>query len=218
MTTQTSPRPHRRPRIADPRRFGALVAIALAALVAGVVAGATHVPAERRLGVAFADAWTHGDYGAMYALLSDDARARTTRATLERAYRDAAATLTLSHVRTGRVHERGDGVGVGVALDTRIFGTLRGTLQLPTGDRAAGGVGVDWSPALVYPGLRPGERLRSSTVLPPRATLQARDGTAIAQGPDRLSGMGQLAPEIARRIGPAPPERAARPAPPRRPA
>src|SRR4051812_18571467 len=213
MTTRTEPRPEprrrRRPRIADPRRFGALVGIALVALLAGVVTGAAHVPAERRAGAAFADAWTHGDYGAMYALLSDDARAHTTRAALERAYREAAATLTLSHVRTGRVHERGDGVGVAVALDTRIFGTLRGTLALPTGDRAAGGVGVDWNPQLVYPGLRPGERLHSSTFLPPRAALQARDGTAIAKGPDRLSDMGQLAAEIAGRIGPAPPQRAA---------
>src|SRR3954470_142030 len=212
MTTRTEPRPRRQPRqprIADRRRFGALVGVALAALLAGVVVGAAHVPAERRAGVAFADAWTHGDYGAMYALLSDDARAHTTRATLEHAYREAAAALTLAHVRTGRVHERGDGVGVAVALDTRIFGTLRGTLDLPTGDRAAGGVGVDWNPRLVYPGLRPGERLHSSTFLPPRAALQARDGTAIAKGPDRLSDMGQLAAEIAGRIGPAPPPRAA---------
>jgi peptidoglycan glycosyltransferase len=203
-STDTLPRP-RLPRIVDPRRFGVLVAVALAALLAGLVVGAMHVPAERRLGEAWAAAWQRGDYGAMYALLSDAAQARTPRATLERAYRDAADTLTLERVRTGRVHEGGAGALVPVALATRIFGTLRGELELPTGDRSAGGKGVDWSPALVYPGLQPGERLRRTTVLPPRAAIEARDGTTIAKGPERLGAMGPLAAEIAGRVGPAPP-------------
>jgi cell division protein FtsI/penicillin-binding protein 2 len=182
------------------------VAVALIALLSGLVLGAIHVPSERRLGQAWAAAWERGDYGAMYALLSDDAQRRTPRASLERAYRDAAATLTLEKVQTARVHERSGGVGLAVTLITRIFGTLHGDLVLPTGDRAAGGAGVDWSAELVYPGLRPGEKLRRTTVLPPRATIQARDGTAIAKGPDRLSDMGSLASEIAGHVGPAPPD------------
>src|SRR3954466_2864264 len=104
MTAQapmSRPRPR---RVADPRRFGAIVAVALVALLAGVVAGARHVPQERRLGEAVAAAWEHRDYGAMYALLSDAARARTSRGTLQHTYEDAAGTLTLERVRTGRVH------------------------------------------------------------------------------------------------------------------
>jgi cell division protein FtsI/penicillin-binding protein 2 len=43
--------------------------------------------------------------------------------------------------------------------------------------------------------------------MPPRAALQARDGTVIAQGEQRLSDLGPIASEIAGRLGPAPPER-----------
>jgi cell division protein FtsI/penicillin-binding protein 2 len=45
--------------------------------------------------------------------------------------------------------------------------------------------------------------------MPPRAALEARDGTPIAQGEARLSEIGPIAAEIAGRLGPAPPEREA---------
>ena len=45
--------------------------------------------------------------------------------------------------------------------------------------------------------------------MPPRAAIQARDGTPLAEGEARLSELGALASEIAGRLGPAPPERAA---------
>jgi len=150
-------------------------------------------------------AWERGDQAAMYALLSDAARRRTSTARFERTYREAAETITLQGVSVGAVRDD----GVPITLETRIFGTLRGVLTVPTGERKDAGPGVDWRAELVYPGLRRGERLRRETELPPRATIQARDGTAIAKGPDRLSDLGPLASEIAGRIGPAPPERAA---------
>jgi len=68
---------------------------------------------------------------------------------------------------------------------------------------------VDWRPHLVFPGLRRGEALARSTRLAPRATIEARDGTPLAAGPARLSALGPLAAEVAGRVGPAPPERAA---------
>jgi cell division protein FtsI/penicillin-binding protein 2 len=45
--------------------------------------------------------------------------------------------------------------------------------------------------------------------MPTRATIRARDGTAIAKGDERLSDLDPAASEIAGRVGPAPPERAA---------
>src|SRR3954452_8618621 len=170
MTRTAQPR--RRGPIADPRRFAPLAGLAVAALVAGVVVGAAHVPAERKVAAEFVRAWEHRDYGGMYALLSDDARARTSRARLERTYRRAADTLTLRAVHPGRVRENGDAVRVPVTLETRIFGRLTGDLELPTGDRPVGGTGIDWRGELVYPGLRAGERLRRQTVLPARATIE----------------------------------------------
>ncbi len=201
------PRPRRRV-IADPRRFGTLVGIALAALIAGVVIGALHVPSERRMGSAYALAWAHQDYGAMYALLSDATQADTSRAAFRSAYERAADTLTLERVRTGKVRKDGHAARLAVSFVTRIFGTLRGEVVLPAGDRAAGGSGVDWSPDLVYPGLRPGETLRRTTVMPPRATIVARNGVAIAKGANRVSSLGPLAGQIAGTVGPAPPDRA----------
>jgi penicillin-binding protein A len=202
------PSPHRRRRIANPRRFGVIVGVAAASLLAGVVAGALHVPSERRMGAAYAQAWAHEDYGGMYALLSDDARASTSRASFEQAYAKAADTLTLEGVRTGRVREDGHAARVEVTFRTRIFGTLHGEVVLPAGDRTADGDGVAWRPALVFPGLRPGETLHRTTVMPPRATILARDGSAIAKGPGRTSSLGPLAATVAGTIGPAPVARA----------
>jgi cell division protein FtsI/penicillin-binding protein 2 len=209
MPTRESPRPRRRQAIAAPRRLAPLAAAALVALIAGAVTGGRHVPAERRTVTAFAAAWESGDHRAMYALLSDAARRRTSEARLERTYRDAAATLTLVRVRTGAVHQRETVMEVPVTLDTRTFGPLRGVLVVPTGERKDADPGVDWHAELVYPGLRRGERLRREIELPPRATIQARDGTAIAKGADRVSDLGPAAAEIAGTIGAAPPERAA---------
>ena len=65
--------------------------------------GAGHVPGERKAATAFAEAWQRGDERAMYALLSDAAKKRTTQQRLERTYKQAAETLTLEKVRAGPV-------------------------------------------------------------------------------------------------------------------
>ncbi len=161
------------------------------------------MPAERRTVEAFTQAWERGDHAAMYALLSDAARRRTSLARLQRTYRQAAETITLQRVKAGAVNGRN---AVPVALETRIFGVLRGTLTIPTGERKDADPGIDWRAELVYPGLRRGEKLRRETTMPERATIQARDGTPIAEGPERTSELGSIASEIAGNVGPAPPE------------
>ncbi|WP_084285206.1 penicillin-binding transpeptidase domain-containing protein [Solirubrobacter soli] len=207
--TSSRPRPRTRRRrhaIADPRRFAPIAATALAALAAGVVIGARHVPDERKTATAFARAWERGDQNAMYALLSDAAKKRTTPQRLQRTYKQAADTLTLEKVHVGRVV--GDKT-IPIALETRIFGTLRGNLTLPMGERKDAGPGIDWRAELVYPGLRRGEKLRRETSLPARATIEARDGTPLAKGPDRVSDLGPIASDLAGTIGPAPETRTA---------
>ena len=54
--------------------------------------------------------------------------------------------------------------------------------------------------------------------MPERATIQARDGTPIAKGPERTSDLGPIASEIAGNIGPRRPSwrRSSRPAASRR--
>jgi penicillin-binding protein A len=195
MSTHTSsrrPRKRRRRAIVDPRRFAPIALTALAALVAGLIVGSRHVPSQRKAVEEFAADWQRADYDAMYATLSDAARKRTSRARLERTYNQAASVLTLTKLTTGQVRDDGDAVRVPVTMDTRIFGRLRGTLVVPTGDREEGGKGIDWRSELVFPGLRRGEKLKRETDLPPRAAIEARDGTAIAKGPDRLPDAAEL--------------------------
>jgi len=192
-------------------RLAPIVAAALAAFVAGVAVGAGADDPRRTTAQEFVDAWARGDYAVMHGLLTPEDRRRVPLERFSAAYRDAAKVTTLSSVTAGRAAEPADGVvTVPVVLRTRIFGTLSGQVALPvTEDEGVEGAAVEWARNLVHPGLRPGEKLSRSTEMPPRAAIQARDGTPLAKGDARLSEEGALASEIAGRVGPAPPERAA---------
>jgi penicillin-binding protein A len=189
------------------RRLIPVALLAVGAFAGGLAAGGGHEPAERRLANRFAAAWERGDYGAMYAMLTPTAARETSARRFARLYERAATTATLDELRAGRPQDAGDGaMALPMVADTRVFGPVRGTVTLPLGEDDRGEPAVAWQPHLVFPGLRPGERLDRRTQMPPRATIEARDGTAIAEGEARLSDLGPLASEIAGRIGPAPPE------------
>ena len=178
----------------------------------GAYVGARGADPGRRAAEAFARAYERGDYEAMHATLSASARRRASARRLARSYRAAAATATIERVRTGRPTQR-DGKGdyvLPVRLRTRLFGTLDRRLRLPVTERGNDdAAGVDWTAALAFPGLERGERLTRETRLAPRAAILARDGTPLAEGPQRLSDLGPLAAEVAGRVGPIPPERSA---------
>lgn len=191
------------------RRLVALGVVGAAAFAVGALAGGGGESERARAAREFSAAWTRSDYRAMHDRLSPDAKRRVTLERFTRAYQQAAATLTLTGVSTGRIRDAGDDVYVvPVASRTRVFGTLRGSLRLPvvTEDDETG---VAWRPDMVLPGLRPGERVARETQLPPRGTLQARDGTVIARGEERTGELGPEALDIVGRLGPAPPERRA---------
>jgi cell division protein FtsI/penicillin-binding protein 2 len=180
---------------------------AVIAFVVGAVAGARHDSAERELAASFAAAWERGDYAQMHALLAEPERSRINLRRFTRAYARAASTATATGVQAGEARGPEEGVVVvPMSARTRIFGTVDGELRLEIGERADGSPGVSWRPEYVFPGLRPGERLTRETRMPRRGTIQARDGTPIAQGEARLSKLDPLASEIAGRVGPAPPE------------
>jgi hypothetical protein len=199
----------RRRRRAISTRLAPLLLAAVVAFAGGAVVGAGADHPDRKAAQAFARAWAEGDYATMRSLLTPDARRRSSLERFAATYRQAAKVLTLSSVVTGRVGKPRNGVVVvPVSMRTRLFGTLSGRLALPIAD-VEDGAAVDWRPNLVFPGLRPGEQLTRTTRMPRRATIQARDGTPLAQGAARLSDLGALASEVAGRVGPAPPERAA---------
>jgi peptidoglycan glycosyltransferase len=184
------------------------VIVAAGAFGVGTVVGSHHEPAGAAVARRWAAAWERGDYQAMHALLSDRARRRASLKRFVRTYRDASETVTLSKLQAGRPRQDGKVYELPVRLQTRIFGRLSGRLRLPVTEDEKG-AGVDWRSQLVFPGLRAGERLQRETTLAARGAILARDGTPLAKGPNRLSDLGPLAAEVAGRVGPAPPERAA---------
>jgi cell division protein FtsI/penicillin-binding protein 2 len=148
----------------------------------------------------FVAAWQQGDFGAMHELLTADAKQRYPLPRFRRAYERAAATATLRSIDPSDPERLDDGqVTVPVVLKTRVFGGLRGDLRIPvSGER------VDWQPSLVFPELRPGERLRRSSLPPRRATIRSRDGKVLARGPapSRASPLTGIADSIAGQMAP----------------
>jgi len=156
--------------------------------------------AAERAASDFTAAWARGDMRAMHGLLSDSAQERYPLVRFRRTYERAAATATLTAVDPGDPEGVEDGqVTVPVVLDTRVFGDLRGDLDVPVSDER-----VDWEPQLVFPELRPGERLRRTSVPPTRATLYSRDRKVLAEGPApaRTSPLVGIADSIAGRMEP----------------
>jgi cell division protein FtsI/penicillin-binding protein 2 len=178
-----------------------MLALSGIAFVIGLVVGARHTPAGQAHAERFAAAWERGDYAAMYSELTADDRDRVPRTRFTAAYLQALTTATASKVDTARPRKDGSAYRVPVRILTRAFGTVAGEVVLPTS-----GDGIDWSRALVFPGLAVGESLRRVTRMPTRATLLARDRTVLAKGDDRASAS-LLAPQVVGQLGPIPPER-----------
>jgi len=190
------------------RGLPAFAGVALVALVVGLLVGGGAGDAERATAKRFATFWADGDYGRMYQLLDDEAKARTSFQDFAAAYRAAVETATIRTLKVRKVGDRsGDAIPVHVTVRTRVFGTVHGVLELPvSGDGDA--MRVAWRENDVFPGLRAGEQLTRQTTLPPRAALLARDGSLLASGDDRTSDDPEVAGEIAGRLGLAPPEEA----------
>ncbi|HKP21553.1 MAG TPA: hypothetical protein VJT68_08540, partial [Thermoleophilaceae bacterium] len=174
--------------------------LAAVALVAGLLVGAATESAAERTASRFAEAWQRGDYRAMHELLTPESRASHPLPAFRRAYRRAAATATATRVDPGEPDGvEGDSVTVPVVVETRVFGALRGNVAIPVSDER-----VSWSPQLVFPELRPGERLTRTSLPPRRATIRSRDGKVLAEGPapSRTSPLAGIADSIAGRMEP----------------
>jgi cell division protein FtsI/penicillin-binding protein 2 len=125
-------------------------------------------------------------------------------ARLRAAYSAAATTATLVSLRPGRVSgPHGNVVAVPVRLETRIFGTLSEILDVPFSGSGSG-ARVSFNSSLLFPGVRPGERLSRHVSLAPRASLYARDGTVLAQGPSLSTPVPEAAVQVVGTLGPIP--------------
>ncbi len=191
------------------RRLVALAVTALGALLVGIGVGAAREDSAEEVAVRFVNAWARGDYAGMYALVTPEARRRTSFRQFASAYRTAASTTTSQKLSAGKPTTPEAGIAVvPVQVRTAVFRSVDGRLRLPVVERD-GTAAVDWKPHLVFPGVRAGERLRRQTWLAPRAAILARDGTVLASGPDRSSPLGSVASTVVGSIGPIPADRRA---------
>ena len=171
-------RPERRRRVTH-RALPLLCLLGLASLGAGLLVGSRTESGSERIARDFTRLWARGDYAAMHLLLTPDARDRHPLSSFQAAYRRAAATATTTFVSVGEARGvNGDRVAVPVTVGTRVFGTLRGRVELEVEDEA-----IDWGPELAFPGLRPGEALARRVRAPERAPIISADGKVLAEGP-----------------------------------
>jgi cell division protein FtsI/penicillin-binding protein 2 len=155
--------------------------VATAAFVIGAASGRQVTPLDAAR--SFASAWHRGDLAAMHRELSDDSKHRYPLKPFERAYDAADNAATISSVDTDTVASAktpsdAEAAAFNVVVQTNAFGILQGKMVLPLD-----GNSVEWNPSLVFPGLRPGERLERRTRIPTRAPILARNGGTLAQGP-----------------------------------
>ena len=175
-----------------------MAGLAAVSLIAGLVVGAGTESAAERTASRFTDAWQRGDYRAMHRLLTPASRDLHPLPAFRRAYERAAATATVRRIDPDDpAGTHGDAVTVPVVVETRVFGDLRGNVEVPVS-----GEQVTWSPRLVFPELGPGERLRRASLPPRRATIRSRDRKVLAKGPapSRTSPLVGIADSIAGRM------------------
>jgi Penicillin binding protein transpeptidase domain/Penicillin-binding Protein dimerisation domain len=185
-------------------RAAPIAAVAAIAFVVGVILATEPGGQERQLVTRYVTAWEHRDYGAMYSLLDSSSRQHVSETRFSDELRRAAATATLVSLTHSRVtSEANNTIAVRMRAHTRIWGTLPETLVVPfTG--SGSGARIHLAPQVLFPGLRPGERLHRVMKLPPRATILAADGTPLADGPARSSPIPDVAGQIVGTLGPIP--------------
>ena len=204
-------RPAGAPTRSAPLRFAPLAIVALAPSAWARSWALRHEPARGRGRAPWATAWERGDYPAMHALLSERARSRASLKRFVRTYRQAAETATLSEVRAAEPSRRDDDTATTCRSGCRrgSSGALSGRVA-PADDRGGGRRGRRLALARsCSPACAAASGCSARRRWPRAARSCARDGTPLAKGPDRLSDLGPLAAEVAGRVGPAPPERAA---------
>jgi cell division protein FtsI/penicillin-binding protein 2 len=181
-----------------------IAGLAVAAFAAGAVWATGPGRAEHHLVTNYVTAWARGDYSTMYALLDTVSQQHTSEARFTTELRNNATLATLTGLRIQHVGSSDNStIAVRVVVKTRIWGTLRELIRVPFSGSGSGAK-VHLIPSILFPGLRPGERLGRRIVLPPRATLLASDGTPLAQGPDRSTPIPDVAQQIVGTLGAIP--------------
>jgi len=149
----------------------------------------------------YATAWQRQDFAAMYSLLSTESKRQISLDRFSQLQRNALATATVRALRPGQAGGWSDGmIRVPFSVETRAFGTFKAPAAIALTDDDSEAK-VVWNEALLLPGMKKGDSLTRSTTMPARADLLAADGTALAQGPNRVSAVPEVSAEIAGTVG-----------------
>jgi cell division protein FtsI/penicillin-binding protein 2 len=183
-----------------------LLILAVAAFIAGVIVASSSGADVRAVVVRYVHDWTGHELGRMYMLLDPASKRKISEKQFISQYQGAAQTATTRTLTVRRVgNPNGKVVPVTMVVHTGAFGTLRETLLVPYDENTSEPT-IRYADTLLFPGLRPGELLSRSVSLPPRATLLARNGVPLAEGPDRTSPISSVASGIVGSLGPIPPD------------
>jgi len=197
------------------RRARPVVALASVAFLVGAIVGANHGSSPPvALAESFVQAWSRGDYAAMYGDITPSERHAVSARQFASDYEEDMRTATGDARRVaGRAHALGGGqVDVPVQVGTRMWGTLSLSYTITTVS-VEGGTRVAWSRSDGFPGVPSGSALNRRTTLPRRATLLARDGSVLAESPPegesgpRTMPLGEVASAVVGQIGPIPSSR-----------
>jgi cell division protein FtsI/penicillin-binding protein 2 len=167
-----------------------------------IYASGSGTRAERALVRRYLADWRAERWSAMYGLLSPAAQATISEASFADRYATADETATLTALHFGRrITLAARTARVMATVETREFGTLheRATLSL-AGDSHH----LTFTSQMLFPGLRAGEALTRTSALGARGTIEAADGTPLAEGPARTSPIPAVAGLIAGSLGPIP--------------
>jgi peptidoglycan glycosyltransferase len=182
----------------------ALVLIALlgAGVVVVVEVAGSGGRSEQTLVRRYLADWSAQRWSAMYAMLSPGSQAQLSAASFANRFTTVDETATLTALNFGRrIRIHHDSADIAATVDTREFGILHERVTLAL---ASDGSHLVFGSATVFPGLRAGETLTRTSVLGTRGTIEASDGTPLAEGPQRTSPIPEVAEEIVGTLGPIP--------------
>jgi penicillin-binding protein 2 len=152
-------------------------------------------PAAEPVAKAYALAWTKGDYGAMWALLTEESKAKVTEDGFIKRLPRIAEEMTLGSLEAisgaatspraanGSPDPRRATVPLSVVFHTKRVGDVKRDTFLSlvmSGEKDKAVWKIDWTPEAILPKLVTGRLVRMTRLTTSRGRIVARDGTELA--------------------------------------
>jgi len=154
-----------------------LIGIALVSFIVGAVSGCPGNP-HRDAAERYLLAWQSKDYAAMHSELSTVSQEAVPLERFTERYEEAESLATLQGIEPGEPEGDETTVVIPVTASTLAFDQVGQPMKFTFGED-----GIAWQSGLLFPGLEEGEKLDRSTRLPGRASILAKDGQVMAEGP-----------------------------------